>query len=52
MSDLNIKIGKGKCGNLVCEDSPGFKNESGDKMNLFIEEEELIIQNTFFKMPL
>jgi len=51
MANLNAKISKGKCGDLVGEYDLGVRNERGDRMNLFIEDEELIILNTFFKLP-
>jgi len=47
----NHKIGKRKCGVLVGEHGLGVRNERGDRMKLFIEDEELIILNIFFKLP-
>lgn len=51
MGDLNAKIGKGKDGEYIGEYGLGTRNERGDRLKRFIEEEEYIILNTFFKLP-
>lgn len=50
MGDLNTKIGKEMCGELVDKHGLGVRNEHGDRMKLFIKEKYLIILNTFFKL--
>ncbi|XP_060527658.1 uncharacterized protein LOC132702847 [Cylas formicarius] len=39
MGDLNAKIGRGKCGELIGGFSLGSRNECGDRLKLFGEEE-------------
>jgi len=51
MGDFNAMIGKGRCRALVGDHGLGVKNELGYRIKLFIEEEEFIILNTFFKLP-
>lgn len=36
---------------LVDEHGLGVRNERGERIKLFIEEEDLIILNTLFKLP-
>lgn len=50
MGDFNAKIGKGREGEGVGPHGLGTRNERGDRLRVFAEEQELIILNTFFKL--
>lgn len=51
MGDFNSKVGKGKQGKYVGEFGLGERNERGDRLIQFCEEQEFIVANTFFKQP-
>lgn len=52
MSDFNAKIDKEKSGEFIGDVGLGIRNERGEKLKLFAEEEEeLVILNLFFKLP-
>lgn len=45
IGDFNAKIGIEKCGNLVGKYCRSVKNECGDRMKLFLKDEDLMILN-------
>ena len=51
LGDFNSKIGKGKSGKHVGEYGLGIRNERGDRLLQFCQENDMIITNTFFKLP-
>jgi len=51
MGDFNAKIGKGKVGESIGPFGLGERNERGDRLGVFAAEENLVILNTFFKLP-
>lgn len=51
MGDFNAKVGKGKQGQYVGDHGLGKRNDRGDRLIQFCEEENLIISNTFFQLP-
>ena len=51
MGDLNAKIGKGKVDDIVGEYGLGERNERGDRLLQFCQENNMIITNTFYQHP-
>lgn len=51
LGDLNAKIGKGQSGKNVGKYGLGERNERGDRLMQFCQDQNLIITNTFFKLP-
>lgn len=51
MGDLNAKIGKGKHEDIVGEYGLGIRNDRGDRLLQFCQEEQLVVTNTYFKLP-
>lgn len=50
MGDFNVKVGKGQCQNIVCAFGLGNKNDRGDHIIQFCQDNNLIIANTLFKL--
>ncbi|KAK4873205.1 hypothetical protein RN001_015234 [Aquatica leii] len=51
MGDMNAKIGKGRFEDVVGEYGLGERNDRGDRLLQFPQENELVITNTLFKLP-
>ena len=51
MGDLNAKIDKGKCEDLIGEYGLGERNERGKRLVEFIQEKEMVVTNTLYKLP-
>ena len=51
MGDFNAKIGSGRSGDMIGPFGLGERNERGDRLCSFAIEEQLVIANTFFKLP-
>lgn len=51
MGDFNAKIGRGKVDNIVGKFGLGVRNERGDRLLQFCQENEMIITNTFYDLP-
>lgn len=51
MGDFNAKVGKGASGRGVGLFGLGERNERGDRLSVFCEEQGLVVMNTFFKLP-
>uniref|UniRef100_A0A8D8LPD3 Craniofacial development protein 2 n=1 Tax=Cacopsylla melanoneura TaxID=428564 RepID=A0A8D8LPD3_9HEMI len=51
MGDFNSKIGQGSNGLNVGQYGLGERNERGDRLIQFCTEKDLIITNTYFKLP-
>lgn len=51
MGDLNAKIGKGSEGEYIGEFGLGTRNKRGDRLAQFCQEKDLIITNTYYKLP-
>jgi len=48
---MNAKIGQGKSGNLIGDYGLGVRNERGERLKIFVEDADLVVLNTFFKLP-
>lgn len=51
LGDFNAKIGRGRCGECVGEYGLGERNQRGDRLNVFAQENQFCVMNTFFKLP-
>ena len=51
MGDFNAKIGKGRVEDIVGEYGLGERNERGDTLVQFCNEENLMVANTWFQLP-
>ncbi|XP_060530420.1 craniofacial development protein 2-like [Cylas formicarius] len=51
LGDFNAKIGRGRFDKHVGEYGLGRRNERGDRLLQFFQENDYIISNTFFKLP-
>lgn len=51
MGDFNAKVGQGRVDEVVGDFGLGVRNERGDKLVEFCQEEQLIVTNTWFKLP-
>lgn len=51
MGDLNAKIGKGRVENIIGEHGLGLRNERGDRLLQFCQDQNMAIMNTWFELP-
>jgi len=51
MGDFNAKVGAGIVSEVTGQWGLGTRNERGERLVQFCQEEELIIANTYFKLP-
>lgn len=51
MGDFNAKVGQGRVEDVVGDFGLGDRNNRGDKLIQFCQEEKLVITNTWFKLP-
>lgn len=51
IGDMNAKIGQGKSGDLIGDYGLGTRNERGERLMIFVEDEDLAVLKTFFKLP-
>ena len=51
IGDFNAKVGQGRVLDIVGEHGLGSRNERGDRLIEFCQEENLMVANTFFKLP-
>ena len=51
MGDFNAKVGKGRSGDVVGDHGLGERNERGDRLVQFCQEQEMWIANTHFQKP-
>ena len=51
MGDFNAKIGRGSVDGVVGRYGLGVRNERGDRLVQFCQEEDLVATNTFFNLP-
>lgn len=51
MGDFNAKVGEGRCETIVGPYGLGVRNERGDRLIEFCLEHNLVVTNTFFKLP-
>lgn len=51
MGDFNAKVGASTKGDVVGKHGLGTRNDRGDRLIEFCEEQELIISNTWYKQP-
>ncbi|KAF2883689.1 hypothetical protein ILUMI_22484 [Ignelater luminosus] len=51
MEDLNAKVEQGKFGEHVGNHGLGSRNERGDRLVQFCQNQDLIIASTFYKLP-
>lgn len=51
MGDYNAKVGKAKDGGTVGSFGLGERNDNGEKLVEWCQENELVVMNTFFKHP-
>lgn len=51
IGDFNAKIGQGRCGEVIGPFGLGERNDRGDRLSTFAIEEQLVVTNTFFKLP-
>ena len=49
MGDLNAKVGKGRSGEEVGEYGYGTRNDRGDRLVQFCQENNMWVGNTFFQ---
>jgi len=47
---MNAKIRRGKSGDLFEDHSLGVRNECGEIMKIFVEDEDLVVLNDCFKL--
>ena len=52
LGDFNAKIGKGRVENIVGEYGLGERSDRGDRLVQFCQEENLVVTNTWFQLPL
>lgn len=48
IGDMNAKVGQGKSGELIGDYCLGIRNEQGEIMKTFVEDEDLVMLNNFF----
>lgn len=51
MGDFNAKVGRGRSGNHIGPHGLGERNACGEKLCTLAGENDLVIMNTFFKLP-
>lgn len=51
MGDFNAKIGKGRRSDLVGEYGLGESNERGDRLYEFAQEHDMVVTNTWYRLP-
>lgn len=51
MGDWNAKIGKGREGDTIGEFGLGIRNDKGERLAQFCQENDVVITNTYFKLP-
>lgn len=51
LGDFNAKVGKGRVEDVCGEYGLGLRNERGDRLVQFCQEEDMTIANTWFKLP-
>jgi exonuclease III len=51
MGDWNAKIGKGKEAGTVGRHGLGNRNEAGERLHEFCEENTLFLENTYIELP-
>jgi hypothetical protein len=51
MGNFNAKPGRGMKTAFVGSHRLGERNERGDRLEIFAEENELVVLNTFFRFP-
>lgn len=51
MGDFNAKVGKGKEGKHIGPCGLGVRNARGETLSMFASEHDLVIMNTFYKLP-
>lgn len=51
MGDFNAKVGEGKDMDVVGEFGLGVRNDRGDRMVQFCQENYMTVMNTYFKLP-
>lgn len=51
MGDFNARVGKGVVGELIGQCGLGERNERGEIMTDFVQENDLVVTNTFFQLP-
>ncbi|XP_048483641.1 craniofacial development protein 2-like [Plutella xylostella] len=51
MGDFNAKIGEGSVADIVGGYGLGLRNDRGDRLIQFCQEESLVVTNTFYKLP-
>lgn len=51
MGDFNAKIGEGQLQDVVGQFGLGVRNDRGDRLVQFCQEESMVVMNTFFKLP-
>lgn len=51
LGDFNAKVGKGKVGEYVGEYGLGDRNERGDRLVEFCQQNDFVITNTWYKLP-
>lgn len=51
LGDFNSKIGEGRCEELVGPYGLGIRNDRGERLYQFCQEENMKVTNTWFKLP-
>lgn len=51
MGDFNAKIGRGRVVDVIGEHGLGQRNERGERLVEFVQEKEIVVTNTLFKLP-
>ncbi|XP_030753182.1 craniofacial development protein 2-like [Sitophilus oryzae] len=51
LDDMNAKIGQGSCGKCIGRYGLSERNERGDRLLKYCQENSMIITNTYFKLP-
>lgn len=51
MGDFNAKVGEGRSGNLIGSHGIGVRNERGELLSRFVEEQEFVVTNTRYRLP-
>lgn len=51
MGDFNAKVGEGLSNKILGKYGPGVRNERGDCLVQYCRDNDLVIQNTWFRLP-